>query len=149
VCAWELVLGGSALLHALAGQGRRPLPASPCSASQGSPPTTGRPALLQMPSRARALVSAVGCPQTSFFSLLCTPVVLTCPRLPEPHSAYQAPTSLSFTLSPFSPAPPPYILLCVLILEERGPLFVRSFRLFVLLRSGAAACRQRHSPASS
>jgi hypothetical protein len=63
------------------GRGRRPkpLPASPCSA--------GAPHLLRLPPRARALAPTVGCPQTSFFSLLCTPVVLTCPWLPEPHSA--------------------------------------------------------------
>jgi len=45
------------------------------------------PHLLQLPSRAHAqLVSDVGHPQTSFFSLLCTPVVLTCPWLPGSHS---------------------------------------------------------------
>jgi hypothetical protein len=49
---------------------------------QCSPPTT-----TAIGSRARALASTVGCPQTSFYSLLCTPVVLTCPWLPEPHSA--------------------------------------------------------------
>jgi hypothetical protein len=57
------------------GRGRRPWPlrASTCSASA--------PHLLRLPSRARALASTAGCPQTSFFSLLCTPVVLTCPWL--------------------------------------------------------------------
>ena len=62
------------------GLDRAPDPGSgPCSASA--------PHLLRLPSRARALAPTVGCPQTSFFSLLCTPVVLTCPWLPEPHSA--------------------------------------------------------------
>jgi hypothetical protein len=32
---------------------------------------------------ARALASTVGCPRNPFFSLLCTPVVLTCPWLPR------------------------------------------------------------------
>jgi hypothetical protein len=61
------------------GRRQRPLPASPCSASA--------PRVLRLPSRARALASTAGCPRTSFFSLLCTPVVLTCPWLPEPPSA--------------------------------------------------------------
>jgi hypothetical protein len=70
------------LTHGAGGGGGRPLPALPCSASL--PVAASAPHLLQLPSRAHALVSAAGCPQTSFFSLLCTPVVLTCPWLPEP-----------------------------------------------------------------
>jgi hypothetical protein len=45
------------------------------------------PYRLLLPSRVRALVSAMGCPQTSIFSLLCTRRLFTCPWLPEPHSA--------------------------------------------------------------
>jgi hypothetical protein len=73
---------GNSARSALTGQGGgrpRPLPASPCSDIALH--------LLRLPSRARALASTAGCPQTSFFSVLCTPVVLICPWLPEPHSA--------------------------------------------------------------
>jgi hypothetical protein len=69
---------------------------------------------LVLPARIRALVSAAGCPHIPFFSMLCTPVVSTCPRLPgpqrapnkrlcAPHSAPSTPASAALAPGPQMP----------------------------------------------